>query len=332
MSKVIKSHLKLDNFNSSVISLLCGSLNKNLELLERELNVDINLYKHIFYIKGCESDVLGAKNILINLYQSLLVSKNLTQEISFEELQDLVLKTKSGSSNNFVCKDTNLSNKSNIKSGLIKFKNTSQEFFFNEIFKHSVSFGVGPAGTGKTFLAVAAAVHMLQTQTINRVVLTRPVVEAGERLGFLPGDLSQKIDPYLRPLYDALVFLLGFDRFDQYLKSKVIEISPLAYMRGRTLKDSCIILDEAQNTTCEQIKMFLTRIGEGSRMIITGDRSQSDIISSKQSGLSHACNILTDIDGIFFHYFSPKEIVRHPLVSKIVLAYEKDTIVKVKAE
>jgi len=186
-----------------------------------------------------------------------------------------------------------------------------------------VNFGVGPAGTGKTYLAVASAVAALQTDRVQRIVLVRPAVEAGERLGFLPGDLAQKVNPYLRPLYDALYEMLGFDHVTRLIDRNVIEVAPLAFMRGRTLNDAFIILDEAQNTTIEQMKMFLTRAGFGSTAVITGDITQIDLPKNQVSGLKHAMKILKGVDGISFSFFSARDVVRHPMVQRIVQAYDK---------
>ena len=195
--------------------------------------------------------------------------------------------------------------------------------YLRNILEHDISFGVGPAGTGKTYLAVACAVDALERDAIKRIILTRPAVEAGERLGFLPGDLSQKVDPYLRPLYDALYDLLGFDRTQKMFEKQVIEIAPLAYMRGRTLNHAFVILDEAQNTTVEQMKMFLTRIGFGSVAVVTGDMTQTDLPRHVKSGLRDAIEVLQDVDGVSFTFFTAKDVVRHPLVQRIVRAYEK---------
>ena len=205
----------------------------------------------------------------------------------------------------------------------IKAKTLGQQRYLSSIKSNTVTLGVGPAGTGKTFLAVATAVKALRNKEVSRIILTRPAVEAGERLGFLPGDLQSKIDPYLRPLYDALYEMLGNETCLKYMERQIIEIAPLAYMRGRTLDDSFIILDEAQNTTPEQMKMFLTRIGFNSKVVVTGDLSQTDLPEGKKSGLAEAVKILKDIDGIAIHQFSEKDVVRHKLVQKIIVAYEK---------
>ena len=205
----------------------------------------------------------------------------------------------------------------------IKAKTLGQKKYVKSIISNTVTLGIGPAGTGKTFLAVAMAVKALRSKEVSRIILTRPAVEAGERLGFLPGDLQSKIDPYLRPLYDSLYEMLGIENCQKYLEKQIIEIAPLAYMRGRTLDDSFIILDEAQNTTPEQMKMFLTRIGFNSKVVVTGDLSQTDLPEGKKSGLAEAVKILKDIEGISIHQFSDKDVVRHKLVQKIIIAYEK---------
>ncbi|MFQ3193878.1 MAG: phosphate starvation-inducible PhoH-like protein, partial [Colwellia sp.] len=208
------------------------------------------------------------------------------------------------------------------KRGVVKPRNPNQQSYLHNIMSNDISFGVGVAGTGKTYLAVACAIEALEKQEVRRILLTRPAVEAGEKLGFLPGDLSQKVDPYLRPLYDALFEMLGFEKVEKLIERNVIEIAPLAYMRGRTLNDAFIILDESQNTTVEQMKMFLTRIGFNARAVITGDITQVDLPRGAKSGLRHAIEVLDDIPGISFNYFQSKDIVRHPVVARIVDAYD----------
>ena len=210
-----------------------------------------------------------------------------------------------------------------VKRGHIRGRGANQQRYLHAVARHDICFGIGPAGTGKTYLAVASAVDALENNRVQRVILTRPAVEAGEKLGFLPGDLSQKVDPYLRPLYDALYEMLGFDRVAKLIERNVIEIAPLAYMRGRTLNDAFVILDEAQNTTVEQMKMFLTRIGFGSVAVITGDVTQVDLPKHVTSGLRHAMDVLRKVEGISFTLFEARDVVRHPIVQRIVMAYEK---------
>jgi phosphate starvation-inducible PhoH-like protein len=206
--------------------------------------------------------------------------------------------------------------------GLIRGRGPNQVQYLGNIRGHDLTFGIGPAGTGKTYLAVACAVEALQRDAVRRIVLVRPAVEAGERLGFLPGDMAQKVDPYLRPMYDALYEMIGFERVARLIERNVIEVAPLAFMRGRTLNESFIILDEAQNTTIEQMKMFLTRIGFGSRAVVTGDVTQTDLPSHRQSGLRHAMEVLKEVPGIAFSLFTARDVVRHALVARIVQAYE----------
>ncbi len=209
-----------------------------------------------------------------------------------------------------------------VKRGTVRARGPNQARYLHAIATHDISFGVGPAGTGKTWLAVAMAVDALESSRVQRIVLTRPAVEAGERLGFLPGDLTQKVDPYLRPLYDALYEMLGFDKVAKLMERSVIEIAPLAFMRGRTLNDAFVILDEAQNTSAEQMKMFLTRIGFGSCCVITGDLTQVDLPRGQLSGLRHAVEVLRGVKGVSFTFFTAQDVVRHPLVARIVEAYE----------
>lgn len=209
------------------------------------------------------------------------------------------------------------------KKGMIRPRGLNQQRYVKEILGNDINFGIGPAGTGKTYLAVACAVDALEREQVRRILLVRPAVEAGEKLGFLPGDLAQKIDPYLRPLYDALYEMLGFEYVAKLIERQVIEIAPLAYMRGRTLNNSFIILDESQNTTVEQMKMFLTRIGFGSTAVITGDVTQVDLPKGTKSGLAQVIEVLKDVPGISFTHFMPKDVVRHPLVQRIVEAYER---------
>jgi phosphate starvation-inducible PhoH-like protein len=259
--------------------------------------------------------------LLKNLYVETQPVKGQPPELTPEQVhlaiqESRVLeKESSGSSHS---KDVNIK----TKRGVIKPRNPNQSQYVENILNHDITFGIGPAGTGKTYLAVAAAVDALERQEVRRILLTRPAVEAGEKLGFLPGDLSQKVDPYLRPLYDALFEMLGFEKVEKLMERNIIEVAPLAYMRGRTLNDAFIILDESQNTTTEQMKMFLTRIGFNSKAVITGDITQIDLPRGARSGLRHAIEVLREVKDISFNFFTANDVVRHPVVARIVQAYE----------
>lgn len=299
---------------------LCGQFDEHLRQVERSLGVEINNRGNIFRVIGDAKPVQMASRLLKNLYDqtknTLLTSHSI--QMSLLEADEK--------------QDTDTSDGQEIyihtKRGNIRTRNLAQQRYINNIIRNDINFGIGPAGTGKTYLAVACAVEALEREEVRRLLLVRPAVEAGERLGFLPGDLVQKIDPYLRPLYDALYEMLGFERVAKLIERNVIEIAPLAYMRGRTLNESFIILDEAQNTTIEQMKMFLTRIGFGSTVVVTGDVTQTDLPRDKKSGLRHVVEVLKDVDGISFTFFQAKDVVRHPLVQRIVTAYEKFEIKK----
>jgi phosphate starvation-inducible PhoH-like protein len=295
---------------------LCGQFDEHLRQIERRLGVEINNRGNRFRIIGDSESVRATASVLKDLYQASLdepLSPNRVhlylQESGIEALleetvdvEEVVIHT---------------------KRGVVKGRGPNQMRYLHNIVTHDINFGVGPAGTGKTYLAVACAVEALERDEVRRVILTRPAVEAGERLGFLPGDLAQKVDPYLRPLYDALYEMLGFERVAKLMERNVIEVAPLAYMRGRTLNEAFIILDEAQNTTPEQMKMFLTRIGFGSTAVITGDVTQIDLPRGAASGLRQVIEVLNDVDGISFTFFLAKDVVRHPLVQRIVGAYDK---------
>lgn len=312
---------------------LCGAFDENIKLIEKEFNLNISRNNFTFTVKSNDENPKSHHEQLIDraakLIQTLYVDtapiKGKVKELDLEDvhiaLQESRLLSQAGSesrSENHVYNTT-----IKTKRGLIKPRGENQIQYLHNILTHDISFGIGPAGTGKTFLAVAAAVEALERQEIRRILLTRPAVEAGEKLGFLPGDLGQKIEPYLRPLYDALFEMLGFERVQKLMERNVIEIAPLAYMRGRTLNDSFIILDESQNTTVEQMKMFLTRIGFNSKAVITGDVTQIDLPRSTKSGLRHAMDVLSKVSELSFNYFESKDIVRHPVVAKVVQAYEE---------
>ena len=296
---------------------LCGQRDEHLRQIEQRLAVDIANRGNQFKLTGEEQQIKAAAGILATLYseteEGLISPETIHIALQDSHLEAVVL-VQPAEFEPVVIK---------TRRGLIKGRGANQQAYLQSINCCDVNFGIGPAGTGKTYLAVACAVAALEKEEVRRIILVRPAVEAGEKLGFLPGDMAQKVDPYLRPLYDALYEMLGFERVEKLLERKVIEVAPLAFMRGRTLNDSFIILDEAQNTTTEQIKMFLTRVGFGSTAVITGDITQIDLPNDKMSGLKHILNVLQDVEGISFTFFSFKDVVRHPLVQKIVLAYEE---------
>jgi len=305
--------------NNERLANLCGNLNAHLHLVERHFAVEIANRGTKFKIIGEEKAEAAAKLVLEHLYDAT------AEEILDEDVVRLTLHganfdvASAIETAHTVRKEVVLKN----KRGMIRGRSLNQQQYLNEISENAINFGIGPAGTGKTFLAVASAADALERQTIRRIILVRPAVEAGERLGFLPGDLTQKVDPYLRPLYDALYEMLGFETVLKLIERNVIEIAPLAFMRGRTLNDAFIILDEAQNTTVEQMKMFLTRLGFNSTAVITGDISQIDLPKHVKSGLKNAMHVLEGVEGISMTFFDSKDVVRHPLVAKIINAYQK---------
>ena len=304
--------------HSKIMPVLFGEFDKNIRLIESELTVQIISREGVFKIIGEEENAEKAFEVLTNLETVAENSDELTEQdirYAVAMAQDGIKYNAAELGDNYVC--ITASGKP------IRAKTVGQKRYIELIRENTVVFGIGPAGTGKTYLAVAMAVDAFRKKQVSRIVLTRPAVEAGEKLGFLPGDLQNKVDPYLRPLYDALSDMLGAEGFQKYLEKGLIEVAPLAYMRGRTLDDAFIILDEAQNTTPEQMKMFLTRIGFGSKAIITGDITQIDLPDGKRSGLREAEKILRDIDGLRFIRLTSKDVVRHPLVQKIINAYEK---------
>ena len=307
--------------NQRLLSL-CGPFDDNLKHLERRLGLEITRRDHQFKLSGRAQIVAAAENILKDLYVDTAPVRGQTQDILPENIH-LAIK-ESGVLEQTADSVPNFGKAINIQTrrGVIKPRTPNQAQYIANIFGHDITFGIGPAGTGKTYLAVAAAVDALEKQEIRRILLTRPAVEAGEKLGFLPGDLSQKVDPYLRPLYDALFEMLGFERVEKLIERNVIEVAPLAYMRGRTLNDAFIILDESQNTTIEQMKMFLTRIGFNSKAVITGDITQIDLPRNAKSGLKHAIEVLSEVKELSFNFFLSEDVVRHPVVARIVTAYE----------
>lgn len=298
------------------LNALCGQLDENLHQIERHLAVEISHRSNTFKIFGPDEAVSSARDFLKKLYAN--PSHHSAQELDIM-LQSLVNTSKRDQQDEAI--DENLIIKTSKY--VLKPRGANQQRYIKRVYQHAINFGIGPAGTGKTFIAVACAVAALESEKVSRIVLVRPAVEAGENLGFLPGDLSQKVDPYLRPMYDALYELMGPEKVVKLIEKNVIEIAPLAFMRGRTLNDAFIILDESQNTTKEQMKMFLTRIGFNSTAIITGDITQVDLPKGKLSGLRHVIDILSETDGISFTFFDTHDVVRHPLVQTVVEAYQK---------
>ena len=310
---------------------LCGPLDENLRLIESRLGVEMRRRGSAFRIQGDKAT--AAESLLRELFR-LSRTEDITPETVHLALRDHDVVAAPGGVGGEVGRASGVADASGTDDlddaemglrtlrGTIRARGPNQREYLRRIRRNDLTFGVGPAGTGKTYLAVACAVEALQADRVRRIVLVRPAVEAGERLGFLPGDLTQKVDPYLRPMYDALYEMMGFDRVAKLIERNVIEVAPLAFMRGRSLNDSFIILDEAQNTTVEQMKMFLTRIGFGSRAVVTGDVTQTDLPAGKLSGLRHVLEVLRSVQGVGFQFFEARDVVRHPLVQRIVQAYE----------
>ncbi len=312
--------------DNSRLANLCGQFDEHLKLIERRLKVEISSRGNFFSISGAPSAVEIGENVLLSLFEMTNKDYLDTERVhmilqeSFMDGAELPLN---------VDKISSKRRKDNCKSVIetpkkvIRPRGANQISYVKKIDDHDLAFGIGPAGTGKTYLAIASAVSALEREQVRRIVLVRPAVEAGERLGFLPGDLAQKVDPYLRPMYDALYEMIGSDRVMQLIEKNIIEVAPLAFMRGRSLNESIIILDEAQNTSIEQMKMFLTRIGYGSSAIVTGDLTQIDLPSGQTSGLQNATKVLEEVKGVAFTFFSSKDVVRHEIVKRVFEAYEK---------
>ena len=321
--------LTLDSASPSELAILCGPLNSHLQQIEQRFQVRISHRGNQFSLTGDDRAIATAAQLLTALCDEVTKGEVLTPNHvhlctqqyyakSYPSAQEEKLNSSNLQINNNVEKLTVIK----TKKCLVKPRSANQQHYVHAIFSHDINFGIGPAGTGKTYLAVACAIDALLKEEIERIVLVRPAVEAGEKLGFLPGDLTQKIDPYLRPLYDALYEMLGFETVDKLIERNVIELAPLAYMRGRTLNHAFVILDEGQNTTREQMKMFLTRVGFGSTAVINGDPTQVDLPKGQHSGLTHAMQVLDGIAGISLTHFASGDIVRHPIVQRIVDAYE----------
>lgn len=325
MTEYTETRIILDDIGAA--AEIFGRHDENLSLIEKTLGVRVVARGEELVILGSPGQVKLAQKVLEQLQEFYRAGNRLT----LHEINYTIKAVKAGMNNalSSLARDITLVTP---RGKQIKPKTIGQQKYIEAIRKHDIVFGIGPAGTGKTYLAVVMAIRALKNKEINRLVLTRPAVEAGEKLGFLPGDLQEKVDPYLRPLYDSLYDVLGIESTQKYLDRHIIEIAPLAYMRGRTLDDAFIILDEAQNTTPEQMKMFLTRIGFGSKAIITGDITQVDLPKGQSSGLVHAGQVLKDIKGIVFHRFTGEDIVRHPLVQEIVRAYESSSEAQVTKE
>ena len=310
-----KHEFILEPENIERLANLAGPFDAHLRQIELRLGVEIANRGAIFRVTGPEKSVAATEKLLHALYEE-------TAGETFDS-EAIHLRLNAANVDRIADEDYQPQDVAiKVKRGTVRGRGANQAKYLHAIATHDINFGIGPAGTGKTFLAVASAVEALNESRVQRLILVRPAVEAGEKLGFLPGDLSQKVDPYLRPLYDALYEMLGVEKVVKLLEKNVIEIAPLAYMRGRTLNDAFVILDEAQNTTIEQMKMFLTRIGFGSTAVVTGDMTQVDLPKHQKSGLKDALDVLRGVEGISFTFFGAKDVVRHPLVARIVNAYD----------
>jgi phosphate starvation-inducible PhoH-like protein len=328
MLKLVKEQkftcdITLTPFDNKRLLSLCGRIDEHLRQIEQRLDVDIIIRGNLIHVTGSKQAATVAANIIVDLYEQTARGHELDPDQVHLYIQQVT-------ANMDIIEQPKVSNldsdaiKIKTPLGLITPRTKNQKEYIQRVLNNPINFGIGPAGTGKTYLAVACAVAALEQKKVRRVILVRPVVEAGERLGFLPGDLAQKIDPYLRPLYDAFHDMYDFDKVAKLLEQQIIEIAPLAYMRGRTLNDAFIILDESQNTTVDQMKMFLTRIGFNSTAVVTGDTTQVDLPREKASGLRHAEGILQNIPNISFSYFETKDVVRHPVVKDIIEAYARN--------
>jgi phosphate starvation-inducible protein PhoH and related proteins len=313
----LTTSVTLEPNDSRRLASLCGPFDQNLKFIERRMGVRIRNRGNEFQLSGPAQRVEASEALLKALYEDIVDGTPLESEAIHLYLQDSGVEAliQGGAEDGGLLIHT--------RRKTIKPRGANQTNYVRAIQQHDANFGIGPAGTGKTYLAVACAVAALEQQRVGRILLVRPAVEAGEKLGFLPGDLAQKIDPYLRPLYDALYEMMGVERVHKYIERNIIEVAPLAFMRGRTLNNAFIILDESQNTTIEQMKMFLTRIGFGSTAVITGDITQIDLPRGIRSGLIHCTGVLDGVEGLSFTHFTSKDVVRHPLVQRIVEAYAR---------
>jgi phosphate starvation-inducible PhoH-like protein len=318
-TKHIIRELSLQSADNETLANFVGPMDENLRQVESRMNVEIRR-------RGSELQIIGPDQAIVD--HAMTVTQHLLTLAGKESLTPdrvhLCIHDEGGVvDDNALAEEQQKDPVIHTFRGGIRGRGANQRQYLSSIRSNDLTFGIGPAGTGKTYLAVACAVDALQSDRVRRIVLVRPAVEAGERLGFLPGDLTQKVDPYLRPMYDALYDMMGFDRVGKAIERNIIEVAPLAFMRGRSLNDSFIILDEAQNTTVEQMKMFLTRIGFGSKAVVTGDITQTDLPRHQTSGLRHVMDILPGVKGVAFSMFNSKDVVRHPLVQRIVQAYER---------
>ena len=318
MSTAQSIKLTLEPENAEFLANLCGPFNEHIKLLEKRLGIEIRNNGSHFQLLGDIDIIHMTSRMLENLYKEAALDKRLSPD-------EIHLLIQQSGAEQFISNQKVIDGDISIrtKKVLIRPRGENQQGYVRSILRHDINFGIGPAGTGKTYLAVACAVDALEREEVQRILLVRPAVEAGEKLGFLPGDLSQKVDPYLRPLYDALYEMIGFERVSKLIERNVIEVAPLAFMRGRTLNNSFVILDESQNTTREQMKMFLTRIGFGTTAVVTGDITQVDLPKGTRSGLIHTMKVLDGVKDIGFTQFSAKDVVRHPLVQHIVRAYDR---------
>ena len=319
----ISRDIVLEPADNSRLANLCGQFDEHLRQIERRLNVEIASRGNRFRVTGNPGAAQLGSDVLQSLF-NMTDKERLDPERVHVTLQESVMNDNEASISDFPQREDEDVQGIQTRRKLVRPRGSNQKAYIKSIRESDLAFGIGPAGTGKTYLAVASAIDALENEEVRRIVLVRPAVEAGERLGFLPGDMSQKVDPYLRPMYDALYDMLGPEQVGRLIEKNVIEVAPLAFMRGRSLNDSFVILDEAQNTSVAQMKMFLTRIGFGSRSVVTGDITQIDLPSGQKSGLKNAIEILTGVAGIAFTYFTPGDVVRHELVQRIVEAYEAD--------
>ena len=313
-----KKNITIQDVNNDILANLFGQHDENIKLLAKNTNTNINARGNQLQFEGNENDILQAEKCL-NLMLEEAENDALNLEMTHIILQGNYQTDQTSTDSDSKVQEVKIQ----TRKGVITGRSPNQKLYLHNIVTHDINFGIGPAGTGKTYLAVACAVESILNQEVQRIILVRPAVEAGERLGFLPGDLSDKVDPYLRPLYDALYEMLGVEKVERMMEKNIIEVAPLAFMRGRTLNNAFVILDEAQNTTIEQMKMFLTRTGFGTTVVITGDVTQVDLRPGQTSGLKHAIDVLDEVKGLSFSWFQSKDVVRHNLVQKIIDAYDK---------